>query len=620
MSRKQLFLVLGSVLLSAFAGGLAASAQESQEPAGQTDITNAVLNPALIYVLKEQEAGDPQNTVFKVREASATAVSTSGNLNRVAEYRPLENTVRVKDLYYQQNLAKGQLTIQGDTESTDDRRAIIRYTDPELGNIEVRDTRVIHRLEHDRRIDVDTRSNDQYLTNWERTEAKGEIALGTLPVRAVLQVDNQSRAGQFQHNFFQIHRFNCTDCHTVGTSRGVNQLTRSFDAGLVSNPSERTVLGARLGSSDFDDESGQVIYNFGGPFGNSPIAGNLHSRDERQSFTAAGGGEAWRLSGQFSNVDRTNRVTNNRLKGDFFSGQGVYQPNQYFQFLGGVQTENQSRSLAQNLSFDRTKSFLELNVLPAPEAYASVRVGRDDNRYNLIGVPGTNRSENYYELRGGWRPVKSVRLRARFRADDIDNPFFPTDPTSRTLLEASASWSPLPVTVGIDYRDRQEKGPVFSSSEETTLGYVMATFDNGFGVNATYSTTDLDSNSSASLFLDDPTGRLLLLQTGYPYRANLDTLTVGMDIPVGETGWRLRPSYRRTRSDSEALLMPNFPNIPADSRLDLLDEMWGFRIDLPAWDDNRLGVGWERQRWTDFRNPANNGNFNLWMLNYSTRY
>lgn len=620
MSRKQLFLVLGSVLLLAFAGGLAANAQEPQEPAGQTDVVNAIVNPALIYILKEQEANDPQNTVFKVREASATAVSTSGSMNRVAEYRPLETTVRLKDLYFQQNLGKGQLTIQGDTESTDDRRAIVRYTDPELGNIEVRDTRVVHRLEHDRRADVETRFNDQYLTNWQRTEVNGELALGDLPMRAVVRLDNQSRAGQFQHTFFQIHRFNCTDCHTVSTSRGMNQLTRGFEAGLTASPTERTILGARLGNSDFDDESGQVIYNFGGPFGNSPIQGNLHSRDDSQSYVAAGGGEDWRVSGQFSNLDRRNQTTGNTLKGDFFNGQAVYQPNQYVQVLGGLSSENQSRSLAQNLSTERNRGFLEVNVIPAPEAYVSARFGQDENRYNMAGTPSTNRNNRYYELRGGWRPEKSVRFNARFRSDDIDNPYFPSDATDRSLLEASASWSPLPVTVGIDYRNLQEKGPIFSTSEETTLAYLMAVMDNGLGVNVTYSTTDLDSNSSSGLFLDDPTGRLLLLQTGYPYRASLDTLTAGLDIPLGDSQARLRPSYRRTRSSSEALLMPNFSAIPADSRLDLLDEMWGFRLDLPPWDDNRVGIGWEQQRWTDFRNPANNGVFGLWMLNYSTRY
>lgn len=620
MSRKPLFLAVGSVLLS-LCGGLAASAQEiPQEPAGKTEVTNLLVNPALIYLFKEQEAADPQNTVFKLREGSLTAVSTSGNMNRVAEFRPLENTVRLKDLYFLKNLGNGQLTLQADTEAIDDRRAIVKYTDPELGNIEVRDTRLVHRLEHDRRADVDTRPGDQYYMNWERTEVEGALALGDLPVRAVVRADNQSRAGAFQHSFFQIHRFNCTDCHTVSATKGMNQLTRSFDAGLVANPAERTVVGLRLGGSNFDDQGSRLIYSFNGPFGTSPVAGNSHSRDEAQSYTAAGGGEKWRLSGQFSNIDRRNEVTGNKLNGQFFSGQGVYQPNEYVQFLGGMSTDRQSRTLATNLSTDRTRSFLEVNVTPVPEAYASARFGQDENRYSQFGFPATNRSERYYELRGGWRPDKSVRLNARLRSDDISNPYFPTDPNSRTLLEAGASWSPLPVTVGIDYRSLQEKGELYATSEETTLGYLMATLDNGFGANLTYSVTDLDSNSSASFYLDDPTSRLLLLQQGYPYTATIKSLTAGVDVPFGQSGWRLRPTYRNTRSESQALLLPPFPTLTADSRLDLLEETIALRLDLPPWDDSRLGIGWEQQRWTDHRNSGNNGVFSLWMLNYSTRY
>lgn len=623
MSRKHLFIVLAAALILALAGGLAASAQEiPQAPAGETDLTSAVLNPALIYLLKDREQADPANAVFRLKEGSLTGVSTSGNMNRVAEYLPLENTVRLDRLYFRQALEKGVLSIEGGAGSTDDRRVVVRYSEPQLFNAQIRDTTVLHRLERRAHLDEDTRPTDQYLTRWERTELDGSVALGDLPVRAVLRSDNQTRSGQAQHTFFQIHRFNCTNCHTVGASAGQSELTRSFEAGLVSSPADRTLLAATVGTSNYDSRNAQVIYNFGGPFGVSPVAANLHSSDESQKALAATGGENWRVSLQLDNLDRRNEVTGNLLKGRYFTGQAVVQPTDKLQFLGGVVTEDQSRSLSSNLSYNRTRTFLEMNYMPVPEAYASARVGRNTTRYSyaLAGTSFPSYEENYYELRGGWRPHREVRLTARLRADDLDNPFFPTDPTSRTLLEASASWSPSPVTVGVDYRNFREAGPLFSTREETGLGYLMATLDNGFGAYATYSHTDLDSNSSAQFFLDDPLGAPRALQTGLPYTATLKTLSAGLDVPLGRTGFRLRPTYRRTDSESQSLLLPIFPSIPADSRLELLEETFGLRLELPPWENSRLGVGWEQHVWRDMRNSSNDGIFNYYMLNYSTRY
>ena len=624
MNRKQSFLVLVAVLVLSLAAGLAASAQGiPQEPAGQTDVTSAVVTPGLIYLLKDLENRDPANTVFKVQEGSATVVSTSGNLNRVAEFLPLENTVRVKRLYFRQALEQGVLSFEGDAGSTDDRRIVARYSEPQLFNAEVRDTRVLHRLPHvTRGVDEDTRPGDQYLTRWERTELTGSVALGDLPVRAEVRSDNQSRSGTFQHTFFQIHRGNCTNCHTVSASQGMGELTRTFEAGLLATPGERTVLGATFGSSNYDDRNTRLIYNFGGPFGTSPTSLNLHSRDTNNSFVGATGGDDWRVSAQFQNTERLNDVTGNAFKGRYFSGQGVYQPNDWVQVLGGVVTEAQNRSLSSTLSLDRSRGFLEVNVTPAPEAYANLRIGRDETRYGyaVAGHGFNDYKLNYYELRGGFRPDPTVRLSARVRADDIDHPFFPTDPTSRTLWEASASWSPAPVTVGFDYRNFRELGPVFSTREQTGTGYVIAMLDNGFGAHATYSVSDLDSNSSAAFFLDDPTGAYLPLQTGLPYTSTMKTLVAGLDIPFGQSGYRLRPTYRRTDSESQSLLLPLFPAISADSRLKLSEETVGLRFDFPAWDANRLGIGWEQQRWRDMQNAANDGTFNLFMVNYSTRY
>ena len=622
MFRNKFFLVLAAVLLLALAGGLAAQAEEiPQEPAGKTDVPSALVNPAVIYLLKDLESQDPANTIFRLEEGSATAVSTSGNLNRVGEYLPLQNGVTLRRLFFRKALANGVLSVNGDSGSFDDRRLVARYSEPQLFDVEVRDTRVLHRLEHRTNgLDEDTRSKDQYLTNWERTELTGSVALADLPVRAFVRSDNQSRMGKFQHTWFQIHRTNCTGCHTMSSSAGMSELTRTFEAGLSANPGKRTFLAASAGSSYYNDKNTTLLYNFGGPFGYSPVSLNLQSRDELQNAQGATGGEIWRVSAQFNNTDRRNQVTGNTLKGRFFSGQGVIQPIDQLQFVGGFVNEDQSRSLASNLSYNRTRAFVERNYAPVQEFYASARAGQNETRYNSTGYGLQNYKESYYELRGGCRPARDVRLNARWRADAIANPYFPTDPTSRTLIEASASWSPDPVTVGIDYRNSREAGPLYATREETGLGYVAATWGQGWGANATYSETHLDSNSANNFYLDDPTGTLLALQKGLPFTATLKTLTAGIDIPFGTTGYRLRPTYRRTDSDSQTLLMPNFPVIPADSKLKLEEETVGLRFDLPSWDNGRLGVGWERQNWRDKVNNANDGTFNLFMINYSTRY
>jgi hypothetical protein len=110
------------------------------------------------------------------------------------------------------------------------------------------------------------------------------------------------------------------------------------------------------------------------------------------------------------------------------------------------------------------------------------------------------------------------------------------------------------------------------------------------------------------------------LQVGYPYSAHVTVFSGGVDLGLGD--WRARPYYRRVTSQSEAILLPgSVPSLTDDSRLDLVQDAYGLHVELPSWWQNTaLGLGWERQVWTDLLRPVNDGQVDFYMIDFSARY
>ncbi|HXE73568.1 MAG TPA: hypothetical protein VNO81_12985, partial [Candidatus Nitrosotenuis sp.] len=602
--------------------GAPARAQEVQ-----TDVPSATLNPLLIYILRQLEVDDPENTVFQVREASGTYVTTSGNLAGVAEYLPLDSTVRLKGFFFLKALEQGLLSVEADTDSTDSRRLSARFSAPRVGWIRLRDTRVLHRAGHQTRgVTQDFNPADAYSTKWERVQADGEIRplSGEQGIALYAWVESQSRSGQTQHTFFQLHRFNCSNCHTYSASRGISQTTRSYQAALRGTL-DTTFLEASLGQSDFDDNSTLLRFNYGGPFNNTVLT-NANTHQKSQGARVFTGQESWRAGAQYLAIQRRNENNGLTLDQTYASAQAGWQPSSQVAVTGGFLSEDLDRSLAASLSRSRQQGFVEVSYFPIPELYLKARGGTAHSRYNLGAASSTN-NNNYYELRAGYRPGPDLALRLRFRKDHNTRPFFPIDPADRTLIEAQASWSPDPVTVGVDYHKEERTNSTYSSDEETILGYLTVILDDGLSLFTTYSQTDHDANTSNTVFLDDQggfpaQGPPLPLQNGVPYRARIRQFAAGLTVPIGQSGWRVRPLYRRNHSTSQIVLLPAAPSVSADSRLDLVQETYGFRVDVPLEPDQGqyLDLGWEQQRWRDLINSSQNGTFNYYMINYSTRF
>jgi hypothetical protein len=148
---------------------------------------------------------------------------------------------------------------------------------------------------------------------------------------------------------------------------------------------------------------------------------------------------------------------------------------------------------------------------------------------------------------------------------------------------------------------------------------LLRLIDANVNLYSTYAVTNLNQNANSALFLQDVAGLPRQLQVGYPYTARLNVFSAGVDFGVGDV--RARPYYRQVYSQSQAILLPgSLPSFTDDSRLNLGQLAYGLRLDLPAWEGTSLGVGWERQTWTDFVRSLNNGVVNLYTVNFSTRY
>ncbi|MBI3924830.1 MAG: hypothetical protein HY319_04755 [Armatimonadetes bacterium] len=592
-------------------------AQELPEDV-QVDVPTTVLSPIVIYGLRELEKDDPANTIFQVESAGFEGVSASGNPTGVAEYLPLADRAAVRRLYFLKALEAGVLTLEADAVGGDSLRLRAAYSDPGTVKLEVRDTKVFHRLEHRQKgivEDLDPGDRFNQAITWQRIEGKAEVNLGQdSPVSLTASVDDQIRTGLKQHSWFKIHRFNCTDCHTVAASRGISESTRSYNVGLRGSFG-RNLVEASVTGSDYDENGRLLTFNYGGPFGYTPVFRNHDAKDRGAQFRAGVGEEDYRAAVAYVALDRTNVRTGQDWRGSWLSVQGAGQLSEDILLTGGLLKDEVNQSLATNLTRDRSHLYLQVNAHPVTWARVTARVGQEESRRRLRGIGFPKTQNRYYDVRAYLRPAKEVRLTTRLRHDDIDDPFFPTDPSDRTLFEAGATFSPEPVVIGLNYRNMRESNGQYALRDESTEAYVTALLD-PVVINATYNSTDIDSDTSGPIFLDDALGNPLQIQQGYPYRASTQTASLGVDFPIGEL-W-VRPMYRRTHSKSEAMLV--LVPVAADSRVDLDQDAVSIRLDYPLWEDGRLGVGWERQDWSDRVDGRLDGSYDIYTVYYTTRF
>ena len=599
----------------------------AQEPGqgGQFDGGSLVI-PPILFELHQLEEQDPEHTVFKVDRADMVLANFEGSLNRVAEYQGVDSGVYLHNLLFLNSASSGLITLEADTAGRNSRSLSASYQDPGTLEVKLSETRVIHRLEHNAPgVDIDFNPGQDYQKIWERVQ--GQVKVGIMKaepnVNLFASFDSQSRNGDQQHSFFQLHRFNCTDCHTFSASQGIAQTTNSFRAGVEAALPNRTSLYAAFGGSRYNDNGSVLSFNFGGPFSSAATARG-GSNDSTAQLAASTGDENYRLGANYFTLNRTSQGGLS-YQGRYFSGNVAYRPIEQVSILAGTSSQDESYNLASNLSAARRSTYLEVNGYPAKWASVRVRLGQDEANYNigsgplLQGPANANTIDRYVDTRLDVRPNRQLRLGLRYRDDNLKNPLFTTSPTHRDLLEGWATWSPSPVVLGLNYRRLAASSDNYNTLEETTSAFFNAYLEPNTNLFATYSQTQLNQNSQGPLFLQDALGLPLQLQVGYPYTARLNMFSIGTDLALGE--WRMRPYYRRVGSQSQGILLPgSLPSFSDDTRLDLLQNAFGLHFDVPAWEGTAMGFGYERQQWIDYLRSSNDGILNYYTINFRSRF
>jgi len=390
-------------------------------------------------------------------------------------------------------------------------------------------------------------------------------------------------------------------------------------AGLSARMSGGLVLDAAVKESNYNDNGPNLTYNFGSPIGNSSLYPISSTKDKNQYYQLFLGEGRYRLGAQQVSIDRLNTSTGQTQRNSYLSLQGAANPSDRLTITAGYFNQSENNSSTLNLSTNCTRLYLQAAYLFRNHLNFTARVGEDNREYSIQGGPFPKAKDRYYSLRGDYRPDRHWHLYGGFRTDNIDNPYFPTDASQKSVADAQASFTNKNLVAGVNYRGTTASNSINDWRQDEFTTYFSAQLQNSTAFNASYSLNRIGSNSSQTIFMQDPLGKMRPLQNNYPYWANNDSLAASLTIPMGKKNpWRFTPMYRWSFTESNADLLPQFPVIALASRLRIRQETTSLRLDFPASKDNvRAGIGWEYNQWKDEIRNYRSGSYNVYMLNLS---
>jgi hypothetical protein len=634
------------VFILAMQAVLPAIAQIGARPPAQTvpdniddrfDTASVLANPTLFYLLQTDEERHPEKVFLRTDDMRfQTTVNTSGSLTKVAQYEPLDGGVKVSNMYYQREYSHSMVRMLWNYEGYNSSRLEANLSAPSRYHLSVDDNRVFHRLPGPQRVDFNLSPDASYDRTWQRTRVDGDVSLskgGEVKLDAGLSVDR--RQGIQAHSFYEVHRFNCTDCHTLGFGRNISYRTEDWYAGGNARlPWQSGVVDARFRSSKFENQSPDYTWNFGGSIGTTgltPLTGSTDRIQEYQAYVGPGNAP-WRAGAHYYGLDRTNTTTNITRNGQYISVQAGGRPARNVSLTGSYFAQSETNSLSTNLSNDKQRLTFQAVWTPLKTLTVNGRLGLDDRQYKINGMTAPTMHDTWFELRGDWRPTRNWHVEGRWRNDQTDHPYFPTDLAQRAQLEGQVTYSTGEVTAGVQLSHLSGSNTINDFVQSDFLAFVNARMLKRYVVSAAFADTSVNANVAQTWYLPMPQaadaaitpgiGGPLFLQSGLPYAAHNQYFTLGLTIPFGvKNAVTLTPTYRWVRTDTSANYLPIFPAVPADSQIHIVQNVYGLRLDAPVFGPNeRMGLGWERDQWRDGTRSGLNGSFDIFMINFSKRF
>lgn len=619
------------LVLAVFSRGAA----RADEISKRTNATDILVNPLLFFLLHEDEAAHSKDTLLMVDDLRfQTTIGTGGNLNNVAQYRPLDTSVNVTGLFYQRAFGNDLVQLLMTTDGFNSSRIDARVDHPNSYKARVRDIQVLHRLNHDSKgVEADLTPTARYERTWHSTELDASASFtknGNVGVYGGYWTQNRST--QDAHSFYQLHRGNCTECHTVAAGRSVGMKTNDYYAGARGSLDwQGLTFDARFKTSQWGGTGPQQSWNFGGSLGNSLLYNTANGRDNSQEYRLyAGQGGPYRFGAHLVNLDRRSGTSGGTMRGNYVSVQAAGNPLDRLQVSAGYNGQKEDYSFQTNLSSNRQSLYMQADYNPMRGLNFSGRMGMDDREYRRQGLNAQTASNTYYSLRAAYRPVSSVRLEACFRNDHTDHPFFATDLQNKATFYAQGLYSRNGFTAGLRFNSvhgsnawndfKQDEFAIFASAQikRATL-------------NLAYTTTSTDANNAYTYYYPMPQatsaqlspgpGFPLFLQSGFPYTARNNQFQASLTLPLGgKKPFIFSPTYRQALTQTYANYLPTLPGVASDSQLRVLQNAWGLRLDFPVWNVNeRMGLGWEQSRWSDQITAGNTGSYDIFTINYSKK-
>ncbi|HEY4001696.1 MAG TPA: hypothetical protein VGO93_22665 [Candidatus Xenobia bacterium] len=587
----------------------------------------------LLYELMlEQAKKDPKHTLFTVDNFAWQAAAISGNLNRVAQYLPLDTGMTIQGLFFQRDLSQSLITAQLMYAGPEAYRLSASINRPDSFKVDVLSQSVLHRLEHDPNdINIDHNPGTDYSTVWQHTQITADKSLtkdGQIGLYGGYSY--QGRSGAEQHSFFELHRFNCTDCHTQGFMQAVGQQTADWNVGLRAHFSrQQLVVDGNVAASNFVDAAPPQTYNFGPPFGISALYPNPNSQDNKQELQAYLGEGSWRLGVHLQDLQRTNQATGQTLDANHLSVQGATALAKNLTLSAGLYSEQDNNSIPTNLSSAQQRLWIQAAWRARKTLNVTVRAGEQTKSYSMLGQFIPNAQDSYWYARADYRPGKRFYLSGTIRNDTIDHPYFATDFASRTESTAEAVYTAPRFVVGGRYDYWYGSNTVNDMQYSDFNVYASTPIDNGrIVLNASYDKNDVGANNQFGYFFSAPvfpalgSNFALFDQLGFPYTGQTSTLMLSATVPIGKKHpWRLTPTYRMINSNTFGSYLINLPGVALNSLVDIQQYVYGLRLDVPLRNPaERLGFGWENDNWNDGSRPMFNGSFDLYNLYLTKRY
>lgn len=642
MQKRRVILVVLAIGILALQPAMPQSATPSPTPADsvarRVDLSSILANPLLLLFLRNDELKNPSRALLRVDDVwFQTLLSSVGSLSGVAQYKPLDAGVKVQNLFYLREVGKSDLlSLRWDEDGFNSSRLIGSFAAPQSYHLSVDDTRVFHRLQSLDNVDINLSPNTSLTRTWQRTAIDADGALAK-DGKAYLYggLSLMKTDGIQGHSFFQIHSFNCTNCHTVGFGQNLGLRTAdAYIGGRTSLPWLGAVADVNVRSSTFDNQGPVYTYNLGGPFGISSMTPTSGSRDNILEYQAylGPGSDPWRAGAHLMTVNRTNSSYSATRNAQYLSVQasGYLGPN--LTLRGSYYAQNENNSIATNLSNGKRRLLLQATWKPLKAVVFDGKGGLQDVQYRIAGLNPPNAHDGWFEFRGDWRPTRQWHIWSRVRSDNVDHPFFPTDYATKTVFEAQAYYSMPDISSGVSYNSLYGSNTVNQFSQADLMGFVNARMFKRVMLNVVAGDLRLDARNDQSLFLplpDTPAqlspgiGAPLFLQNGLPYAAHNDYFQVSATLPVGsqKSYINIVPSYRLIDSSTNANFLPMFPVVPADSRVNIIQSIYGIRFDLPVFGPTeRLGLGVEHDAWTDGTVSSRSGSFDMLTLNFLKRF